>query len=916
MKSKQAETLYNEGVKNVAQGDLQGAKEKFKLALKKNSKHVLALHQLSCIFLKLGKYEKALEYSTQTIKLNNQASQIWSIRGEIFLELGQYKKSINCCNKALRIDNSNHIALWNKCVCCAQLSLFEEVIQLADEIVFKCTKHSKLLKILELKGFALTNLGKHKEAINCADEVLSCDRHRAAAWDIKGSALVALQSKVEALNCFEKALEIQPNDPKFWSGKGTAFNNIGEYKKAIKCAEYSINIYTRNNQYYFHPWYVKGYGLIRLRRYEEALVCLDNALNIDNTHIISWLEKGGALLDMGHYEEAIHCIDQTILLRRDKESGWIDRSKIVSIFKVPIRNSLLSAFEEDSAINQPGYEGALANLEEGLKNVNSKTQLGGWGRLHQEIGKLHYRQASFVANYSDYVTKAISSYVTAAKALTEDEFPEHHLELLTDMIKAYASLGEDLKVKGLIQNGAELLEKLINNSSRSDYKKYLSLKFNDFKKLTINNYVEDRQLITAIEKAEENKNACITWLLSGWSEEITSPNYQQMQQLLNQKTAIIYWHLSPVALTTFVLKHGESEPIVINKSQSLQTLLKFETWKQEWDQQYQDYRNQGKKESKPDHSWRKDMQSRLDSLKDILNIEEIEAQLTGISQLILIPHRDLHRFPLHTLFDTKFVPTYLPSLQMGINLQSRKPANNSYLVSIEDPASDRASSLGFARLESQLISQLFHNTQFIQEKDATKKNVEDMLPQGYNALHFCGHAIHHPDNPQQSELLLAGKDNLQLGEMYQNHDLSNYDLVSLSACETAITNNQSITAEYVGLVSGFLSCGVAQVVSTLWTVESAASALVMVEFYRHRHEFKSDAKALQEAVHWLKNLTPETLQKWCNQRLEELPPELPSERRGKIKRTLYNLKAQYANIEEQAKEPYTWAAFTYSGNFM
>ena len=914
MKSKQAEALYNEGVK-LAQVDLQRAKEKFKLALKKNSKHVLALHHLSYVFFQLGKYEKALEYSTKTIKLNNQASQAWSIRGVIFLELGEYRKSINCCNKALEIDPHDYNALFNKCGCFAKLSLFEEVIQLADEIVFKFPKHPKLLKVLEFKGFALTNLGKHKEAITCADKVLAWDSQRYEAWYIKGGALAALNSKVEALNCFEKALQLKPNEPELWDVKGAALNNIGEFQEAINCAEHSITIYTKNNQCESHPWYVKGYGLIGLQRYEEALVCLDNALNIDNKHVRSWLEKGRALMEMGHYEEVIHCIDQTILLKRYESSAWINRSKIVSIFKVPIRNSLLSAFEKNSNINQPGYEGALANLEEGLKNINRETQLQGWGKLHQEIGKLHYRQASFLENYSDYVTKAISSYVTASQALTEDTFPENHLELLPDMIQAYASLGENLTVKGLIQSGAELLDKLISNSSRSDYKKYLALKFNDFKQLTINNYVEEKQLVTAIEKAEESKNSGLTWLLSGWSEEINSPNYQQMQQLLNQTTAIIYWHLSPVALTTFVLKYGEPEPIVINNSQSLQTLLKFETWKQEWDQQYQDYRNKGKKESKPDHSWRKNMQTRLDSLKDILHIKEIEAKLTGIPQLILIPHRDLHRFPLHTLFSTTFVTTYLPSIQMGIHLQSRQPANNTYLLSIENPASDRAPSLGFTRLESQLISQLFHNTQFIQEKDATKENLTAALLQGYNAFHFCGHAIHHPDNPHQSELLLAGKDNLQLGEMYQDNDLSNYDLVSLSACETAITHNQSVTAEYVGLVSGFLSCGVAQVVSTLWTVESAASALVMVEFYRHRHESKSDAKALQEAVQWLKQLTPETLQQWCNQRLEELPPELPTERRGKIKRTLYNLKAQYANIEEQAKQPYTWAAFACSGNF-
>lgn len=48
------------------------------------------------------------------------------------------------------------------------------------------------------------------------------------------------------------------------------------------------------------------------------------------------------------------------------------------------------------------------------------------------------------------------------------------------------------------------------------------------------------------------------------AEEISSPSYQEIQQLLNPTTAIIYWHLSPAALTTFIIKHGAEEPDAIS----------------------------------------------------------------------------------------------------------------------------------------------------------------------------------------------------------------------------------------------------------------------------------------------------------------------------------------------------------------
>jgi len=393
------------------------------------------------------------------------------------------------------------------------------------------------------------------------------------------------------------------------------------------------------------------------------------------------------------------------------------------------------------------------------------------------------------------------------------------------------------------------------------------------------------------------------------------------------KEAIAHWHLSPAALTTFVIKPGESAPILMTaptttteRPASLQQLLKLEAWIKEWDDQYRDYRTQGKEQRDANHSWRNDMAQRLferqeepGNLKEILNIVAIAQHLDGTNHLILIPHRDLHRFPLHALFSDRFTVSYLPSVQVGLNLEGRQPANTSYLLSVENPTSDRSSSLAFPRVESQLISQTFQNTKLIQDAEATQEKVIHAFSEGCNVLHFSGHGSHHPENPQKSELLLAGTDGLTLQEICQ-HDLTRYDLVSLSACETALTGDQSITTEYVGLVSGFLRSGVAQVISTLWVVESAVSALVMIEFYRRRGD-RADAVALAQAIEWLRHLNREEFEAWRTERLAELSPALPREQRLKIKRTLDIASARWDRIEQDIPHPYAWAAFTLSGGF-
>ncbi|MFM6054301.1 MAG: CHAT domain-containing protein, partial [Sphaerospermopsis kisseleviana] len=282
----------------------------------------------------------------------------------------------------------------------------------------------------------------------------------------------------------------------------------------------------------------------------------------------------------------------------------------------------------------------------------------------------------------------------------------------------------------------------------------------------------------------------------------------------------------PAALHTFILKYDSPTPIVLTQSELFspsQRLQEFEDWVTNWNQQYNDYRGKGKDEvGKNNHPWRNDIQTNLNQLKNILDIDTIKQQLSGINQLILVPHRDLHRFPLHVLFNadeekSKFIINYLPSAKLGVtNTLTRSDYNNKLLIVEVSPPQDDEH-LFDATLEAEIISQMFEYRQRIQEEEATKEELEAALENGYEIFHFAGHANYNFSEPKNSQLALAKEDKLTLQEIYQKN-LTTYKLVSLSACETAITGNQTITTEYVGLVSGFLSRGVSQVVSTLWTV--------------------------------------------------------------------------------------------------
>lgn len=86
-------------------------------------------------------------------------------------------------------------------------------------------------------------------------------------------------------------------------------------------------------------------------------------------------------------------------------------------------------------------------------------------------------------------------------------------------------------------------------------------------------------------------------------------------------------------------------------------------------------------------------------------------------------------------------------------------------------------------------------------------------------------------------------------------DLSNVDLVVLSACKTGLGD---ITSDGVaGLQRGFKCAGVNSILMTLWEVDDAATHLFMSQFYKSLMSGKSKHESLQNAQKFLKEYKQE-----------------------------------------------------------
>jgi CHAT domain-containing protein/tetratricopeptide (TPR) repeat protein len=729
-----------------------------------------------------------------------------------------------------------------------------------------------------------------------------------------------------ALHYFEQAIALNPELAEAWEGKAATLRKLGRHEEAIATSEKAIalrmNIVGSNADF----WFEQGNIQLFAEDFEEALAGFKKAIEFNPNFYEAWINHGVALSELGRDEDAIASFDHAVEITPDFPDSWSNRG--MSLISLAQYKEAIASFdkaiklEPNNAIAWHGRGQALIelsgdvilNCDQGIASSQKKTQPEGWGELHHMKGNIYYYQAKLNPNISASKLghlQALECYEQALKTL--EVFPVAYLELIQSLIKSNICLANPDAVNQWRIKGLEVFWQLLNVQPSLQKKRKLEVEFSGFSRVSVDALVSVRNLPAALKAAELYKNRCLTWILDEWHEQVTSPSYAEMRGLLNSNREIIYWHLSEETLTTFILTSNQENPIVLT-----QKSIHLETWRKDWDKCYGDYRSKGKDQAQHQahHPWRDTLKTELGRLKAILDIEKIEAHLSPHTHLILIPHRDLHRFPIHALFGDDRITTYLPSIKVGLAQKPPSTSPNRFLLNVEDPARPDQPPLQFARLESAIIQAIFApNVKAINPEDGDRATVETALQENCGTFHFTGHGDYNARQPEHSAIGLTDTDRLTAKEI-SALNLQQYELICLSACETALTGMQTINTEYVGLTSAFLQAGVSQVVSTLWTVQEVSNAYLMIRFYQFLQNEMNPAEALKRSQSWLRTVTRLELADWLieTSQLKNLDPLINQE----LEQQAFSLREEAnASTIDLHHPPYAdlyhWAAFTLTG---
>ena len=246
---KEAKVYYESGYANDLAGKTNDAISDYKKCIESSETYAGAYRQLATIYFDKNKdYKTALSYYTSYVKYAAEkdiVARVWFKKAYCESETNQYDEAMISLRKAITAD-SKYAAAY-------------------DEM-----------------GYIYYKQGKADEAIAAYTTSRQLDTSGSLACSGLGDVYRYLKKNTdEALNWYKKGARLNPKSQNCNYGAGWCYNEKGKYRDAVPYLKKTIEI---NNQYTV-AYTELGYAYYALKRYDEALIELDNSLKLSETPV-------------------------------------------------------------------------------------------------------------------------------------------------------------------------------------------------------------------------------------------------------------------------------------------------------------------------------------------------------------------------------------------------------------------------------------------------------------------------------------------------------------------------------------------------------------------------------------------------------------------------------------------------------
>lgn len=467
------------------------------------------------IYYELKKLDKAFEYFSKVIKIDNYNGEAYGGLAAVCHDLNKYEEALSYYDKAISYNYALDVMYNNKSSLLCTMERYEEALDSCNEAI---KINNSMCHAYKNKGIILFDLGMYEEALECCDTAIDIDEDFVEAYSVKIMIYNKLKKYITALDVYGNATKRGLVSSSLLFQKGKILYNLENYDDALKLYIKALSLNNKNAEIYLsigHVYYIKEDYINAISYYKEAVErkgnnpyyhfylgdayrAMNNSKAIDEYTIsiknipdksYFYYVRGKSYLNNKQYDKAILDFNEAISLDSNKyEYYYGERALAYRKLKnydmavkdakkaLEINDNYYLAYNElgDIALDNKEYNESLDYFEK-VVNVNSKYYYA-WVR----IGDIYFQLKKYNKAKNAYKksleskTKISIIYYNLGKCY----YYENNLSKTLDWYNKAINIDVN-NDKYYLERGRLFIEMGDKNKARSDLKNALKINKNN-----------------------------------------------------------------------------------------------------------------------------------------------------------------------------------------------------------------------------------------------------------------------------------------------------------------------------------------------------------------------------------------------------------------------------------------------------
>ncbi|RIA93891.1 hypothetical protein C1645_803773 [Glomus cerebriforme] len=327
------DNVYQYGIRGALYMEMKrwtDAKTNLDLAIQHHPDNIPSYSNRGELLVKLRKYDEAYLDIEKALEIDPKHMVSLQQMIDICRKIGNYSKALTTVNKSLANYPKNINTLLLRSEIYYHQNLFQEALEDLNEAIKLSPKTSTSYCC---RSEVYCKLKCYDLALDDINKALSMREANPYAYEIRGNIYRKLRKYSEALNDFNKALELNPLDI------GTGDQNTSGYDEGftlifkMQGERNFANIYARRGATHF-----------ALKNYKEALVDLNQAIELQSEHLLAYKTRACVYQKMDKLDLALDDVDKYIKFR--EKYNEIGYRKSDSTAGIRIRDCIIEEFEQ------------------------------------------------------------------------------------------------------------------------------------------------------------------------------------------------------------------------------------------------------------------------------------------------------------------------------------------------------------------------------------------------------------------------------------------------------------------------------------------------------------------------------------------------------------------------------------------